>query len=165
MDATEFVAAVGKAPQTVASRLVAFEMLVYAEDEGDQGDGAGEFDPAVGEDLGLAPECQCEDHGISRIELDRAGIDMVGELKIVTSVTNQAEAELLCGRLMEAGIHAMSRKAFGGPEWGLSSANDVLVNAEDLERAREMLGKGEEPISDEELARQSEEAGREAYES
>jgi hypothetical protein len=90
---------------------------------------------------------------------------MPGELKIVTSVTNQAEAELLCGRLREAGIHAMARRSFGGPEWGLSSANDVLVNAEDLERARELLGAGEEPISDEELARQSEEAGRDAFES
>lgn len=90
---------------------------------------------------------------------------MPGELKIVTSVTNQAEAELLCGRLMEAGIHAMSRRGFGGPEWGGSGANDVLVNAEDVERARELLGAEEEPISDEELARQSEEAGREASES
>ncbi len=90
---------------------------------------------------------------------------MPGELKIVTSVTNQAEAELLCGRLREAGIHAMSRRSFGGPQWGLSSANDVLVNAGDLERARELLGAGEEPISDEDLTRQSEEAGRAAFES
>ncbi|HYM54130.1 MAG TPA: DUF2007 domain-containing protein [Solirubrobacteraceae bacterium] len=89
---------------------------------------------------------------------------MPDELKSVTTVGSESEAEMVRGRLLAAGIHAIARRTIGGPEWGPSGARAVFVNAKDLDRAREVLASEEGTFSDDELARLSEEAGREANE-
>jgi hypothetical protein len=89
---------------------------------------------------------------------------MSDDLKLVTTVSSEAEAELVSERLLAADIHAISQRTIGGPEWGASGARDVLVNARDLERAREVLAADEGSFSDEELRRLSDEAGRRAGE-
>jgi hypothetical protein len=83
-------------------------------------------------------------------------------IKILTSVGSTAEADMVIALLEEAGIHTMPQRAIGGPEFGLSGARDVWVEEDDLERAREVLQASEGAISDEELMRLSEQAGREA---
>ena len=86
---------------------------------------------------------------------------MSEDLKIVTTVGNEAEAEMVAERLSEAGIDHMSRVASGGIRLGPAAARDVYVQAKDIDRALEAL-KIDEGFSDEELARLSEQAGREA---
>jgi hypothetical protein len=85
---------------------------------------------------------------------------MSDELKVVASAANEAEAQMICGRLLGAGIHAISQRNIGGPEWGASGARSVFVNEADVERARATLEADEGAFSDEELTRLSEEAGR-----
>jgi hypothetical protein len=82
------------------------------------------------------------------------------ELKVVMTASNEPEAEMMRVRLLSAGIHAISQRAMGGPEWGGSGVRYVLVPQRDLARARELL-ESDGSISEEELARQSDEAGRE----
>ncbi len=89
---------------------------------------------------------------------------MSDELKIVTTVSSEAEAELVRERLLAANIQAISQRTIGGPEWGYSGARDVFVNAGDLDRAHEVLEADEGSFSDEELGRLSDEAGREQEE-
>ena len=89
---------------------------------------------------------------------------MSDDLKRVTTVSSEAEAELVSERLLAADIHAISQRSIGGPQWGASGAHEVFVNARDLERAHEVLAADEGSFSDEELARLSDEAGREADE-
>jgi Putative prokaryotic signal transducing protein len=89
---------------------------------------------------------------------------MSDELKVITTVTSEAEAEMIRERLLEADIHAISQRTIGGPEWGSSGARAVLVNETDLDRARAVLQADEGEFSEDELARLSEEAGREANE-
>jgi len=86
---------------------------------------------------------------------------MSEDLRIVTTVTNEAEAEMVAERLSEAGIRHMSRTASGGIRLGAAAARDVFVDERDLDRAREVL-KVDEGFSDEELARLSDEAGEAA---
>jgi hypothetical protein len=86
---------------------------------------------------------------------------MSDDLKIVTTVSNEAEAEMVAERLSEAGIRHMSRTASGGIRLGAAAARDVYVEAQDLDRAREAL-KVDEDFSEEELARLSDEAGEAA---
>jgi Putative prokaryotic signal transducing protein len=81
---------------------------------------------------------------------------MTDELRIVTSVANEAEAELVCERLLSEGIQAIARRTIGSVEWGSSGARDVYVSEADLDRARAVIA--EAPFSEEELARFSEEA-------
>jgi regulator of sirC expression with transglutaminase-like and TPR domain len=90
--------------------------------------------------------------------------DMSDDLKIVTTVGSEAEAELVGERLLAAGIQAISQRTIGGPEWGFSGARDVFVSARDLDRAHEVLKEDEGSFSDDELARLSDEAGRQADE-
>jgi hypothetical protein len=85
---------------------------------------------------------------------------MSDELKSVTTVGSDAEAEMVCERLLESNIHAISQRTIGGPEWGFSGARNVFVRAQDLDRARAVLKADEGSFSDEELARLSDEAGR-----
>jgi Putative prokaryotic signal transducing protein len=80
------------------------------------------------------------------------------DLRIVTTVGNEAEAEMVAERLSEAGIRHMSRTASGGIRLGAAAARDVYVDARELERAREVL-RLDESFSDEELALLSDEAG------
>jgi hypothetical protein len=82
-------------------------------------------------------------------------------LEVVTTVSSEPEAEMVRDRLLAADIHAISQRTIGGPEWGYSGARNVMVDAKDLDRARAVLGSDESAFSDEELARLSEEAGRE----
>jgi hypothetical protein len=86
------------------------------------------------------------------------------ELRSVASAANDAEAAMLCDRLLQAGIHAITQRTLGGPEWGLSGARAVFVSERDLDRARAILDSGDQPFSDEELTQLSEEAGRDAPE-
>jgi hypothetical protein len=86
------------------------------------------------------------------------------ELKVVATAANQAEGELICALLAAAAISAIEQRASGNPEFGSAGARYIYVQAADLERAGAALQAGEQPISDEELARQSEEAGRAALE-
>jgi Putative prokaryotic signal transducing protein len=88
---------------------------------------------------------------------------MSDDLKILTTVTNEAEAEMVAERLSEAGIRHMSRTASGGIRFGAAAARDVFVEERDLDRAREVL-KVDEGFSEEELARLSDEAGEAAPE-
>jgi transcriptional/translational regulatory protein YebC/TACO1 len=90
---------------------------------------------------------------------------MSEELKIVASAANEAEADLICGRLLEDGIHAIARRTLGAAQWGISGTRSVLVSPADFDRAQELLKSEEGSFSDEELTRLSEEAGREAEES
>ncbi len=83
---------------------------------------------------------------------------MSDELKIVTTVSNEAEAEMVAERLWEAGIRFSVRLASGGIRLGAAAARDVCVEEQDLDRAREAL-KADEGFSEEELARLSDEAG------
>ncbi len=71
---------------------------------------------------------------------------------------------MVCERLLAADIHAISQRTTGGPGWGFAGAHEVFVNAQDLDRARAVLKAEEGSFSDEELARLSDEAGREARE-
>jgi uncharacterized protein YaaQ len=81
------------------------------------------------------------------------------QLKLVTSVSNEAEAEMVADRLTEAGIRFTVRLASGGIRMGAAAARDLYVDEQDLDRARETL-ETDEGFSDEELARLSDEAGK-----
>jgi hypothetical protein len=83
---------------------------------------------------------------------------MSDDLKIVTAVGNEAEAEMVAERLSEAGIRFTVRLASGCIRLGAAAARDVCVEAQDLDRALEVL-KVDEGFSEEELARLSDEAG------
>jgi hypothetical protein len=85
------------------------------------------------------------------------------DLKVLTTAGNEPEAEMIRVRLLEGGIQAVSQRAIGSAEWGTSGTRYLLVPERDLPRARELL-EADEGISEEELARQSEEAGRQADE-
>jgi hypothetical protein len=84
---------------------------------------------------------------------------MSDQLKLLTSVGNEAEAEMVAARLSEAGIRFTVRLASGGIRMGAAAARDVYVDEQDLGRAQEML-EVDEGFSDEELARLSDEAGQ-----
>jgi hypothetical protein len=90
---------------------------------------------------------------------------MSEELKVLTTVASEAEAELVCERLAQAGIQALPQRTIGGPEWGTSGSRNVYVTEADLERGRVALAADEGEFSDEELTRLSEQAAREARES
>jgi Putative prokaryotic signal transducing protein len=82
-------------------------------------------------------------------------------LRSLTTVGSEAEAEMVCDRLLANGIHAITQRTIGGPEWGSSGARVVMVDARDLDRAQALLASEERAFTDEELTRLSEEAGRE----
>jgi hypothetical protein len=85
-------------------------------------------------------------------------------LKLVTSVSSSAEAEIIRQLLLEAGIHSIAQRNIGGPEWGPSGGQSVFVDEAQLDDAIALLKADVGAISDEELTRQSEEAGRDAGE-
>ncbi|MGP0101014.1 MAG: putative signal transducing protein [Solirubrobacteraceae bacterium] len=90
---------------------------------------------------------------------------MSENLEIVTSVSSEPEAEMIRSLLAEAGIQAILQRSTGSGPWrGGYGGCDVYVEAHDLDRAREVLKADEGSVSDEELTRLSEEAGREAGE-
>jgi len=83
-------------------------------------------------------------------------------LKVIATAANQAEGELIVARLSDAGISAIEQRASGLPEFGASGARYIYVQAAYLERARAVLAVDEPPFTDDELAKLSEEAAREA---
>lgn len=64
-----------------------------------------------------------------------------GDLVKVAFARNQVEGELLQGLLAEAGIPSALKRSMGfdNPEFLASGPRDVMVNAGDAERAREVL--------------------------
>lgn len=86
------------------------------------------------------------------------------ELKVVATAANQAEGELIVARLSDAGISAIEQRASGNPEFGGSGGRYIYVQAAQLDRARAVLAVDQPPFTDDELARLSEEAAREARE-
>jgi hypothetical protein len=87
---------------------------------------------------------------------------MAEALRAVTAVTSEVEAQLVLDLLAGAGIQAVLQRTIGSVEWGSSGARDVLVDEAELDRAREVLEANEGAVSDEELARLSQEAGQES---
>ena len=79
---------------------------------------------------------------------------MAEDLEIVTTVNNDLEAAVVCGRLSEADIHCIQQPSGRGGAWNPAGARDVCVAANDLDRAREVLKADE--ISEEELTREEE---------
>ena len=78
----------------------------------------------------------------------------------VAAAGNEPEAELICQRLAQDGIPAISRPAAPreAPQFGAGARRDVYVEERFAARARELLAAPQ--FSDEELAALSEEAGR-----
>jgi hypothetical protein len=79
--------------------------------------------------------------------------------KILATTSSEVEADLLEARLRGAGIRCM-RSAGAARGGRLSSGREVLVEEEDIDRAREVLGEADGGFDEEELARLSEEADR-----
>jgi hypothetical protein len=80
---------------------------------------------------------------------------MPDELKIVTTVNNDLEATVVCGRLSEAGIQSVQQPSGRGGTWNPAGARDVCVTEQDFDRAQEVL-KADEAVGEEELTRQEE---------
>jgi hypothetical protein len=81
---------------------------------------------------------------------------MANELMVVTTVNNELEATVVCGRLADAGIQSMQRpSAHQGGTWNPAGARDVCVAEPDLDRALEVL-QADEGVSEEELTREEE---------
>jgi hypothetical protein len=64
-----------------------------------------------------------------------------GDLVKIAFARNQAEAEMLQGLLAEAGIPSVLKRSFGfdNPDFLSSGPRDVMVNAGDARRARDVL--------------------------
>jgi hypothetical protein len=82
---------------------------------------------------------------------------MTSELKVVTTVSNQAEAEMVCESLAEAGIRSMPQMSGGNIRLGAAAPLDVYVEQHDFAKALAVLNAA--VPSDEELTRLSDEAG------
>lgn len=81
-------------------------------------------------------------------------------LRVLTTASSPVEQSLLLARLSDTGIPCM--RGAGGARAALGSGRDILVEEEDLSRAREILKEDDEGFDEGELARLSEEAGRQA---
>jgi hypothetical protein len=84
-------------------------------------------------------------------------------LESVASATTELEAEMIRGRLSEAGIKSMLKPSGSSAYrsgWRAGGACEVCVEQQDLDRAREVLSS--EIISEDELIREEELAAREA---
>jgi Putative prokaryotic signal transducing protein len=75
--------------------------------------------------------------------------DQQRRLEIVVAAANEAEAEIICARLAEAGIRAVHEQGGSvetvplGVLSGPSAGRNIYVEAQDLERAREVLESAE----------------------
>ncbi len=85
-------------------------------------------------------------------------------LRVVAGAANQPQGDLIVARLAEEGISAISQLSSGNPEFGAGGGRTIYVEERDETRAREILSRDDPPFSDEELARLSDEAGREVRE-
>ncbi len=63
---------------------------------------------------------------------------MSDELKLLTTVANQAEAEMVSETLSEAGIRSLAQMGTG-IRLGPAAEQEILVQAADYERALEVL--------------------------
>ncbi len=64
---------------------------------------------------------------------------MGGDLRIVTTVANEAEAEMVGEWLTEAGIRAMPQMNSNGIRLGAAAGRDIYVATEDYDRAVEVI--------------------------
>jgi hypothetical protein len=78
--------------------------------------------------------------------------------RVVATTSGEAEAEMICARLSDAGIPALYKRNIGAdlPQFGGRGARDVYVEEHDLARARELLAA--QDFTDEELAELSEQS-------
>ncbi len=76
----------------------------------------------------------------------------------VAFANNEAEAQMICGRLESAGIVASYRRSGGSdvPQFGTGGGHEVSVEERDAARARELLAAP--GLTDEELTALSEQA-------
>jgi hypothetical protein len=81
--------------------------------------------------------------------------------KFLTTATDEMQQSLLIGRLTEAGIRCTGIGGGVGLRRGASGPRDIYVQAADLDRARAVLKEDEGGFDEDELARLSEEAGKE----
>ncbi|HMD52778.1 MAG TPA: DUF2007 domain-containing protein, partial [Solirubrobacteraceae bacterium] len=61
------------------------------------------------------------------------------ELRIVTTVGNEAEAEMAREWLAEAGIRSLAQMSSKGIRLGAAAERDIYVDASDYDRALEVL--------------------------
>jgi hypothetical protein len=75
---------------------------------------------------------------------------MSDEPRIVASLNNEFQAEVVRGLLTDAGIRSMQRRGSASVIGTLGDAGplDVLVTAQDFERARAVIGERETPASE-----------------
>ncbi|HWX95681.1 MAG TPA: hypothetical protein VNZ01_02430 [Solirubrobacteraceae bacterium] len=71
------------------------------------------------------------------------------ELRVVATAASEPEADVMCQLLAQAGIASVAQRTIGGPEWGSSGSRYVYVRADELERAREVLGVPDTPAKPE----------------
>ena len=65
--------------------------------------------------------------------------EMAGDLRIVTTVANSAEAEMVGEWLSEAGIRSLPQMSSGGIRLGAAAARDIYAEVADYERALEVI--------------------------
>jgi hypothetical protein len=83
--------------------------------------------------------------------------------RLLTSTSNEFEAEVIVGRLVDAGIAGEVRGQIQTRSGGyVQGGRDVFVEEDQLDRARSVLSEAE-GVSEDELARLAEEAGREGH--
>jgi hypothetical protein len=83
---------------------------------------------------------------------------MPDDLKIETTVSNEAETEMVCESLSEARIRSMPQMSSGKIRLGAAAPLDVYIEEQHYDRALEVLNAA--VPSDEELARLNHEAGQ-----
>ena len=82
---------------------------------------------------------------------------MTEDLRLLTTVANEAEAEMVMESLTEAGIRSMPQIHPGGIRLGAAAAQDIFVEAGDYDRAVDVINAA--VPSEAELTALSEEAG------
>ena len=80
------------------------------------------------------------------------------ELVAVAFAHNEPEADMICARLADAGIQAVSKRSVDIPQFGSGGAREIYVEDHLATAAREALATPE--FTDEELAELSDQAGR-----
>jgi Putative prokaryotic signal transducing protein len=80
--------------------------------------------------------------------------------RLLTSTANDFEAEVIRGRLADAGIEVVVKGGLPGRYGNVVGARDIYVEEDDFERASEAMKAGE-GFNEDELAALSEQAGRE----
>ena len=79
--------------------------------------------------------------------------------RLLTSTPGPFEADVIVGRLGDAGIAALIKAPIQSRMGDVVGGRDVYVEEDQLDRARQVLAEAQ-GVSDDELARLSEDAGR-----